>query len=152
MNWGSTAGRDRLRPPLNTYNNAYKAAVTSIRNAGLTMPIMIDAPDCGTSLNAFTSIGQDLVSHDPNHNILLSVHASWAAPGFDGPSEIQKAFNAKLPIVFGEISNKQKENDDECYYDLDGTNQNHPPVNGFKYQDLLPLLAKYDIGWLAWGW
>lgn len=137
---------------LDAYKNAYKAAVTSIRSAELRMPIMIDAPDCGTSLNAFTSIGHELVTHDPLHNILLSVHAYWASPGFDGPSEIAKAYNAKLPLVFGEIANKQAEGNDECYYDLDGTAEGHPPDSNFKYQDLLSLLAQYEIGWLAWSW
>ena len=137
---------------LSAYKNAYKTAVTSIRNAGLTMPIMIDAPDCGTSLNAFTSIGQELVDHDPQRNVLLSVHAYWASPGFDGPSEIQKAYQAKLPIVFGEIANKQSDGNDECYYDLDGTSQGHPPDSNFTYQSLLTSLANYGIGWLAWSW
>ena len=41
--------------------------------------VMIDAPDCGTSLHAFTSIGQELIDHDPRHNLLLSAHAYWAA-------------------------------------------------------------------------
>ncbi len=142
---GSTAAA------LTAYRNAYASAITSIRNTGLAMPIMIDAPDCGTSLNAFNSIGQALVDHDPKHNILLSVHAYWAAPGFDGPAEIRKAHSANLPIVFGEIANKQADHEDECFYALDG-GQGQPPANGFKYQDLLALLKTHEMGWLAWSW
>lgn len=133
------------------FKNAYKTAITSIRGQSLHMPIMIDAPDCGTSINAFTSIGQELINHDPRHSLLLSVHAYWGGD-YDGTVEIANAFNANLPIVFGEIANKQFANEDECYYGLDGTGINHPPPTGFRYQNLLALLAGYEIGWLAWSW
>ena len=136
---------------LNTFTTAYKTAITSIRNQGLRMPIMIDAPDCGTSINAFTSIGQELIDHDPRHSLLLSVHAYWGGD-YDGTSEVVATVNANLPIVFGEVANKQFANGDECYYGLDGTNDKHAPPTGFQYQSLLTLLAQYDIGWLAWAW
>lgn len=136
---------------LDNFKNAYKTAITSIRNQGLRMPIMIDAPDCGTSINAFTSIGQELIDHDPLHSILLSAHAYWGGD-YDGTPEVVPAFNAKLPIVFGEIANKQFANGDECYYGLDGTNYKNAPPTGFRYQNLLILLTQYEIGWLAWAW
>ncbi|MDD5323350.1 MAG: cellulase family glycosylhydrolase [Methylococcales bacterium] len=135
---------------LTAFKNAHKSAITNIRNAGLDMPMMIDAPDCGTSNHAFTSIGQELIDHDPKHNLLLSVHAYWA--DYDGTAEIQNAVNANLPIVFGEIANKQASEGDECYFDLDGTNQRHSPPTGFTYQSLLLTLKTNDIGWFAWSW
>ncbi|MEA2931799.1 MAG: mannan endo,4-beta-mannosidase, partial [Actinomycetota bacterium] len=113
---------------------------------------MIDAPDCGTALDAFNSISSQLINHDPNHNLLLSAHAYWAAPQFDPWLALTLALGAQIPVVFGEIANKQKENGDECYWDLDGTNVGHAPKIQFKYQDLLATLANSDIGWLAWCW
>jgi len=199
-----------VKPPatpaaaLNTFKVAYKDAITKIRDQGLRMPIMIDAPDCGTSINAFTQIGQELIDHDPRHSLLLSVHAYWG--GYNGTAEIVATVNANLPIVFGEVANKQAsekltyqvlnkngqletiEYVDECHIALDGTgkkeadadvklvsdNENNPykDANGkpipiktnleppidpntntfFKYQDLLPILAAHNIGWLAWAW
>lgn len=136
---------------LDKFKDAYKKGITSIRNAGLNMPIMIDAPDCGSSISAFTSIGQQLIDHDPKHNVLLSVHAYWAA--YDGTAEIQKAVNAALPIVFGEIANKQDEYDPVnqknlyCHYDLGGVDPNK-----FSYKNFLPLIGKHQVGWLAWCW
>ncbi len=127
-----------------------------MRNAGLEMPIMIDAPDCGSSVHAFTAIGQMLVDHDPKHNVLLSAHAYWAGLPYDGVAEVVRAVTAGLPIVLGEIANKQSDQGDECYYGLDGSNQNHPPLPGpsatFTYQDLLGTLAQHEVGWLAWCW
>jgi mannan endo-1,4-beta-mannosidase len=136
---------------LDRFKNYYKAAITAIRDQGLRMPIMIDAPDYGQSINVFTSIGQELIDHDPRRSLLLSVHSYWA--GYDGRPEIDAAVEANLPIVFGEIANKQEGYNDPCYYDLDGTGENNTPRNGFQYQNLLAdYLTPNRIGWLAWAW
>ena len=138
---------------LNGFKNAYKSALTTIREK-LHMPVMIDAPDCGTSIDAWIAIGQELIDHDPDHNLLLSAHAYWAA--YDGMPHIDSAVNGNLPIVFGEVANKQDETiagaQQFCYYDLDGLNENHPPQNAFTYQSLLQTLKTQEIGWLAWSW
>ncbi len=138
---------------LSGFKNAYKSALTSIREK-LHMPVMIDAPDCGTSIDALITIGQELIDHDPDHNLLLSVHAYWAA--YDGMPHIDSAVNGNLPIVFGEVANKQDETiagvPQYCFYDLDGLDQNHPPQNAFTYQRLLQTLKTQEIGWLAWSW
>lgn len=138
---------------LNDFKDAYKSALTTLRQK-LHVPVMIDAPDCGSSIDAWLTIGQDLVDADPDHNLLLSVHAYWAA--FDGMPYIDSAVNANLPVVFGEVANKQdilmNGVTQYCYYDLDGLNQNHPPQTGFTYQALLQTLKTQEIGWLAWSW
>lgn len=138
---------------LNSYKTAYKTAITKIRQH-LHLPIMIDAPDCGTSIEVFTKIGKELIDHDPDHNLLFSGHSYWA--GYDGIPQFKTAIKANLPIVFGEIANKQDEEingkTQYCYYDLDGSNSNHAPQNGFTYQAFLRLLKEEEIGWLAWCW
>ncbi len=87
----------------------------------------------------------------PSDAELLSAHAYWGGD-FDGTSEVEVAVRANLPIVFGEIANKQFANGDECHFGLDGTGLNHPPLTGFPYQQLLILLSQLDIGWFAWAW
>jgi mannan endo-1,4-beta-mannosidase len=138
---------------LDEFKNAYKSALTSIREK-LHMPVMIDAPDCGTTIDAWLTIGQELIDHDPDHNLLLSVHAYWAT--YDGISLIDSAVNANIPIVFGEVANKQDEEVNGkmqyCFYDLDGLNQHNPPQIAFTYQSLLQQLKTEEIGWLAWSW
>lgn len=69
---------------------------------------------------------------------------------------IDAAANANLPIVFGEVANKQ---DNEvngetqfCFFDLDGLAENHPAATGFTYQALLQKLKAEGIGWFAWSW
>ncbi len=146
---------DNSATALITYGNAYKTAIASMRTAGFTCPLMIDAPDCGTTLDAFTSIGAELVAADPMHNILLSTHAYWAA--YDGRPFVATAVAANLPIVFGEIANKQDETaangtTEYGYYDLDGSGQNHPTTTGYTYQAFLTALVSEQVGWLAWSW
>jgi mannan endo-1,4-beta-mannosidase len=138
---------------LNEFKNAYKIALTSIRQK-LHMPVMLDAPDCGTTIDTWITIGQELINHDPDHNLLLSIHAYWAA--YDGMPFITNAVNLNLPIIFGEIANKQDETingvNQSGFYDLDGLSQNHPSQFGFTYQRLLQTLKTNEIGWLAWSW
>jgi mannan endo-1,4-beta-mannosidase len=145
---------DDSNAALASYAAAYTTAIAGMRKAGLTVPLMIDAPDCGTSLDAFLSIGQQLITADPNQNLLLSAHAYWAA--YDGLPFIKKCITAKLPIVFGEAANKQDEDINGetvyCYYDLDGTHTNPGQTNGFTYQSLLTLLQKDTVSWLVWSW
>jgi mannan endo-1,4-beta-mannosidase len=136
-----------------TFKTEYESAITSIREH-LHVPIMIDAPDCGTTIEVFTTIGQELIDHDPDHNLLFSGHAYWA--GYDGMPHLESAIQANLPIVFGEVANKQDEDSDGqtqyCYYDLDGNNENHPPQTDFTYQAFLQKLNEQEIGWFAWSW
>jgi mannan endo-1,4-beta-mannosidase len=144
---------DNSEEALETYKNAYKSAITSIRQH-LQVPIAIDAPDCGTSIEVFTKIAQELLDADPDRNLLFSGHAYWA--GYDGMSHINAAIEANLPLVFGEIANKQDESiageTKYCYYDLDGNNENNRPQTDFTYQALLTMLQEQEIGWLAWSW
>lgn len=135
------------------FKNAYQTAIAKIR-VHLQVPIAIDAPDCGTSIEVFPKIAQALINSDPAHNLLFSGHAYWAS--YNGIPQIKSAINANIPLFFGEIANKQDNpvngKTQYCYYDLDGSSENQPSTNGFTYQSLLTLLQQQEIGWLAWSW
>ncbi len=152
INIANEAGVDRWSGDpnaLNSYVQVYKQAITSLRSAGYLVPLMIDAPDGGSTLDAFLKIGQELIDADPIHNILLSCHAYWAA--YDGMPLIPQTITANLPIVFGEVANWQDEAT-PCVYSLDGSNQGTPAGNGFTYQQLLTVCQQNLMGWLAWSW
>jgi mannan endo-1,4-beta-mannosidase len=138
---------------LNRFKEAYKTAIASIRKH-VRVPIAIDAPDCGSSIEVFPQIAKELIDRDPAQNLLFSGHAYWAA--YNGTPHIQAAINANIPLFFGEIANKQDEDingkTQYCRYDLDGIRENQPTQNGFTYQALLTLLQQKEIGWLAWSW
>ncbi len=146
--WSSNNNKDEV---LQEFVNAYKLAILSIRNH-LRVPIAIDAPDCGTSIEVFPKIAQTLIDADPLHNLLFSGHAYWA--GYSGMPYLQAAINANVPIFFGEIANKQDEevngSTQYCYYNLDVNNRRRG--NSFNYQSLLTHLQAREIGWLAWSW
>ena len=137
---------------LTTFKSDYSKAIASIRNAGLRVPLMIDAPDCGMSLDVFHLIGGELIAADPLHNLLLSAHAYWA--GYAGLDWINPCVAASLPIVFGEVSNIQDGDSAGTYISLDATQSDpYPPAaNGFTYQALLAAGFHNEIGWLAWSW
>jgi mannan endo-1,4-beta-mannosidase len=136
---------------LTTYKDAYKQAIATLRQH-LKVPIMIDAPDCGTSIEVFRTVAQELMSVD--RNLLFSAHAYWAA--YNGMAQIPALIRANIPLVFGEIANKQQDGvngkTEYCYYDLDSSGQSQPAQNGFTYQRLLRSLKNNEIGWLAWAW
>ncbi|WP_310428928.1 cellulase family glycosylhydrolase [Chamaesiphon sp. VAR_48_metabat_135_sub] len=138
---------------LNSFKNAYKTAIVRMRKH-LQVPIAIDAPDCGSSIEVFPQIAKELINSDPAQNLLFSGHAYWAA--YNGIPHIQAAINANIPLFFGEIANKQDEDvngkTQYCRYDLDGIKENQPAQNGFTYQSLLTLLQQKEIGWCAWSW
>lgn len=148
------AGGGNEATALLNFKNAYKTAITTIRNAGIDVPIMIDAPDCGTTISAFNLIGTELVAHDPKNNLLLSAHAYWA--DYDGRPEISPAIANNLPIVFGEVANKQDEYingaTSYCYYDIDGTTANHVAATGFTYQNLMNTCQTNEIGTMVYAW
>ncbi|MFN0203250.1 MAG: glycoside hydrolase family 5 protein [Bacteroidia bacterium] len=127
---------------LQTYQVTYANIVNTLRSNDLYMPIMIDAPDCGTNIDALASVGAALIANDPQHNLIFSAHAYWY--GFANNdsmtyvSKINNALAANIPIIFGEVANLQ---DDQqmCQYTLD-------------YKPILSICEQHKIGWLAWSW
>jgi mannan endo-1,4-beta-mannosidase len=127
---------------LSTYASTYTSMISTLRTAGVKVPFMIDAPDCGTNSDAFVQVAPSIVSDDPLQNVLFSVHSYWYA--FTGndiinmTDKIIPLANAGVCVVFGEIANFQDDNS-PCTYSLN-------------YQQLLPVLDNYGMGWIAWGW
>ncbi|MEY4925880.1 MAG: hypothetical protein RI894_316 [Bacteroidota bacterium] len=127
---------------LQTYISTYNTIVQNYRNANLQMPIMIDAPDCGTNIDAFNTAAATITAADSYHNMLYSGHAYWYSFANNDPiiaqQKLQTAVNNNIPLVLGEIANYQ---DDAapCAYLL-------------PYQQLLVSCKALKIGWLAWSW
>ena len=151
---GSYHWADNSAQGLQDYLDAYTSGLAAIRAAGLSMPVMIDAPDGGTSLDVFASVGSQLVAADPAGNLLLSAHAYWAQVDYTGT--IATCIGLDLPLVFGEIANREDDTDDDGtllgYFDLAGPSAGIAAPSGFRYQALLRSLKTHEIGWLAWGW
>jgi mannan endo-1,4-beta-mannosidase len=137
-NWTSNPTNSLL-----LYKNTYTNAIQVLRNENIQVPIMIDAPDCGSNSDAFTSgTAQQIFNADALSNTIFSTHAYWASFANNDSAtmaaKIQALVNTNLCTFFGEISNQQDGNI-SCEYQLN-------------YKALLRILKTQKIGWLAWVW
>ena len=120
----------------------YQTIITNLRNAGLNMPLVLDASDCGQHLNLWKNIGAALQSYDPKHNLIFSAHAYWSAYASTTTAInnlLNDAATWNIPILLGEIANKQDDNSGNCVYDLLLTN-------------IMQAAHNNNIGYIAWVW
>lgn len=126
----------------NTFVSTYTTIVNNLRNAGISVPIMIDGPDCGMNLDVLGNIGASLQNNDPFHNLIFSAHAYWYAYANNDSTQmaakVNYALSQNIPFVFGEIANLQ---DDAtmCQYTLN-------------YLPLMRICKQHQLGWMAWSW
>src|SRR5262245_21568827 len=77
LNIANEAGDRETRE---NFESAYRTAITRIRDTGVTLPLVIDAPQWGQDIDMLQAVGPALIEHDPLHNLLLSVHMWWRDP------------------------------------------------------------------------
>lgn len=112
----------------------YENAISTMRNAGITVPLIIDASNYGLDLDVALNNGAALEAHDPLHNIIMSVHGYWDNTADQSAIMTDQIANVNFPIILGEIGNA----DATC-----------SPIN---YTALLQNCQNKNIGWLAWTW
>ncbi|HEY8957001.1 cellulase family glycosylhydrolase [Chitinophaga sp.] len=125
------------------FKNNYIQAVQKLRNAGITIPLMIDAPDCGRSSSALARVAKDILNADPRKNIIFSAHTYWtdyANTAAAVKTKLDEINNTGTCFVFGEVGNWQDDNVC-CVYDI--TNL---------YRIILGEACSRGIGWLAWSY
>jgi mannan endo-1,4-beta-mannosidase len=126
------------REPASEFESTYRTAISRIRETGLAMPLVIDGPGWGQDINTLQAVGPRLIEHDPEHNLLLSVHMWWSdATGSRVVSELQESVDLGLPLIVGEFAH-------HAIYQCDEA--------PFAYSVLLAEAQKHRIGWLAWSW
>jgi mannan endo-1,4-beta-mannosidase len=115
--------------------NNYEHAITSMRNAGVIVPLMIDATDYGTDLNVALNNGATLEDYDPLHNIIMSVHGYWNNTLQTMSIMAGHISEAAFPIILGEVGNADANCDTLFWYNY-----------------LLGYCQNDHVGWLAWTW
>ncbi len=120
------------------FRAGYKLAIDRIRATGLRCPLVIDASGWGQDLDILFDTGHDLIAHDPESNIILSVHMWWVAD--DGSTQriidgLEKAVLMDLPLIVGEFAPMGV----GCRKSID-------------YKTIMEQCELHDIGWLAWSW
>lgn len=122
------------------WSNAYKTAITTLRNAGVTNTIVIDGSGWGQYSSPIKTYGQTLLNHDPNKNVMFSVHmyGNWNDSSKIS-SELQAIKNLNLAVVVGEFG----------YNYNNGNNNLGSKVDA---QTVLSTCQSKGIGYLAWSW
>jgi len=124
----------------NDFRGGYQAAVTAMRSAGLNHTLVIDANGFGQNASVIMSDGAALLTADPQHNLLFSVHMYEAFGAAAGgrtkiTSTLQQAVSAQLPLIVGEF----------------GAQGGNPPVAidaGF----IIAECGRLRLGYLGWSW
>lgn len=130
------------------FETTYKDAVTQLRNAGITVPLVIDGIDCGKNLEVIVQKGPSIINHDPLHNILFSVHTYWPMNnGATQPfitAQLEAANSAEIPFIVGELSK---------YGAYAGEGVSVCSAAGqVDYEWIAAECQRLGIGWLAWEW
>ena len=138
VNWATDtyqAGQD--------YQNAYNQLIYELRQANIKVPFMVDAPDCGTSIDAFVNVAFPILTSDPIQNLIFSAHAYWFSYANNDSGtiahDINSAASYSLPLVIGEVANYQDDAGTYCTFSL-----NYSPV--------LRACLQQKLGWLVWSW
>jgi mannan endo-1,4-beta-mannosidase len=124
----------------NDFRGGYQAAIAALRGAGLNHTLVVDANGFGQNAGAIFADGPALLTADPQHNLLFSVHMYEAFGAAAGgrtkiTSTLQQAVTAQLPLIVGEF----------------GAQAGNPVVDidaGF----ILSECVRLKLGYLGWSW
>jgi mannan endo-1,4-beta-mannosidase len=121
------------------FRGGYQAAITALRAAGINHTLVVDANGFGQNANAIFTDGAALLTGDPQHNLVFSVHMYEQYGGAAGrtkvTSTLQQAVTAQLPLVVGEF----------------GAQAGNPAVTidaGF----IISECVRLRLGYLGWSW
>lgn len=141
--WGNWQMANPNQEPSQTvWRDAYNAAISTIRDAGITTTLIVDAPNYGQDYQTSTILNQApaVLENDPEGNIMFSVHmyCQWSVNGESSIStDLPAIKNAGIPINVGEFGPEHEQGDGFC--DID--------------EDLILSTAdEHGIGWQAWSW
>lgn len=122
------------------YVSGYTQAVARIRTAGLRVPLVIDAPSYGQGIDSVQRNAPALISADPEHNLIFSVHMWWPyAWGYTDQrvtDEINESVAMSLPLIVGEFGNKWDET----------------ASGAIPYKTIIAQAHLNEIGYLPWEW
>lgn len=121
------------------WRDAYRTAITTIRNSGIVTTLVCDGPDWGQRATAALTFGQELLNFDPQHNLLFSIHMYGAWNNSADINTTMASFKSKnLPMVVGEF----------------GWNFNNGNNNlgcRVDHRALMTFANQYGYGTIAWS-
>jgi len=125
------------------FKDTYQDVVQQMRDAGIHVPLIIDADRWGRNADAVLDNGEYLVEQDPDHNLIFSWHL-WDPDGWMTGTKpeidriIGKAAEKNICFIVGEFG--PCEQCDNC----SGSKIN--------WEYLIEKAFQNDIGYLPWVW
>jgi mannan endo-1,4-beta-mannosidase len=136
INIGNEVGDGKVTQ--SAFTTAYTDAITRMRTAGIHTPLVIDGSSWGQDIDMLQATGPGLLTADPDHNLIFSVHMYWNdANGTRVMSEISQSVTANLPLIVGEFAQ----------HAVSGCSS-----APFAYKTLLSVAKTSEIGFLPWSW
>jgi len=122
------------------WKKSYMMAIDSLRLAGYSCTLVIDAPVWGQNLDPVLQYGYDLIEFDQKKNILFSVHMYyyWNDSG-KIDSELQKAFNLNIPLIVGEFGYNYNQGNNNLRCKVDP-------------EEVMKNCQELGYGYIAWSW
>jgi mannan endo-1,4-beta-mannosidase len=118
----------------NDFQNGYAAAITELRNAGLTHTLVIDANGYGQNASSIFGSAEALMNADPEGNLLFSVHMyNQFGQNSQVDSVLDQAVSSGVPLIVGEFGPQ-----------LQGGN--------VAWQQIMAKCQQHRLGYLAWSW
>lgn len=125
------------------FRSNYKAAVEQLRNAGIHVPLIIDADRWGRNAYSVINNGQYLLDQDPDHNLIFSWHL-WDPYYYEMGAKntikkvIDSAVAENICFIVGEFGPCE-----QCDY---------CKATRIEWEYLIQYCHQNEIGWLAWVW
>ncbi len=134
LNIANEAGNHDVSP--NEYRLTYQDAVLKLRNAGITVPLVIDAAGWGRRESDILNQGPEILKADPGRNLIFSWH-QWDSniPQSRIKKTIDEARKKNLALIIGEFA--PMEVGCKCCID---------------YKYILDYCQETGTGWMAWSW
>ncbi|PXV95554.1 mannan endo-1,4-beta-mannosidase [Lachnotalea glycerini] len=122
------------------FKTGYETAVNRMRDAGIHVPLVIDASSYGQNIDILQSCGPDLIEADPDSNLMFSIHMWWPKVwGYTAQKvidELEESVALNLPLIVGEFGNQWDETES----------------GQIAYKTILEHCYKNQIGYLPWEW
>ena len=131
------------------FKNDYSKHVSTMRAAGIHVPLVIDGTDWGKNIDILQSQGPSLITADPDHNLMFSVHMWWPKMYYSNnvqkiKDEIAQSVKMGLPLIVGEFS--QQFNNGDCNM------RTINAQNAIPYDTIISECQKNEVGYIAWSW
>ena len=118
------------------YIAGYSRVVTSLRTAGIHVPIILDSSKCGQDEIMIPQVGPQLVQADPDHNLIISLHIYWTDQNAARiASAISNVNSLNIPMIIGEFSSVAV----DC-------------ATPILWQEIIRQAQLQQVGYLAWSW